>query len=347
MVELYRGQSNEFIVVLPRYELQWSFRKNKIRELYPECLFSLTMDQDPNASVLELTMPIITPGVMRMVAVLIEEDGAVPNRMQDVLTDVTFRMNLFQASRYLLIPELGLFSDLEFFNHTRKVSFSFMIGPDTLESYSWIVDQIIQSDDHLPAYRRYMMDRVPYGKTIREDTLVYYWAVKNGRLELMQELIQRRHVDPTTCILTGEAFNELEIKVENWDHLCACPSLELVCIYGHEDVARWLIQTYPPLLEEADTSYGPLEYAVEFRHLSIVLFLLKQCQYDTEAVTNILLNIPFKDDKDEELVLGHPQIQEIFQVIIHNQKAGTDIISKMIPLWKKFADDIVQSYCSS
>ena len=211
------GQSNEIFIGLLRYNLQWSFDKRKILRKYPDSLLGTTLDLDPTATNIELTNLVITPTVMSILSILIEDNGrACLDRCNGEMDPETLKtidelgIDLVPASRYLLIPELTLFSDSGFLELLQDHTFTELISSKFMNSYSQLIDTIIHLKHQALDYLRYIWDHVPSTQYTKEtDEYLYFYAIASDNLELLKEVISKRHISPEKAYLTRYMYDNL------------------------------------------------------------------------------------------------------------------------------------------
>ena len=80
------------IVLLHQPTRKWIFHKSFIVNRIPESLFGLALYHDPEVKEITINEPVVTPYIMRLVNVIVDEQGNLKNLL-DMLDSPNLRSN--------------------------------------------------------------------------------------------------------------------------------------------------------------------------------------------------------------------------------------------------------------
>lgn len=191
-----KSSKDIFTVTLPRYNLKWQFNKDQYLKLYPNSLFGTILELDKGTSDIDITESHITPTVMSILYIITmkyDDVASYSDQLDHVIS--------VQASKYLLVDELILFSQIEISKVLKKFSYDEIVRHIRSErmlefilstDIERMLEFILQCQWNI--YIDYIWDKIDQEE--REDILI--GAIINNNMSVVQDIIIRRHIDPVT-----------------------------------------------------------------------------------------------------------------------------------------------------
>ena len=328
------GQSDEVYITLPLYNLQWSFSKRQIIKKYPQSLLATILEQDRDTKEIEITQPFITPTVMSILSILLEDCGDMTPEIIQELRSLLMngQVDLVQPSRYFLIPELGLYDDVGFLELLETYAFNELINPRFMNKYDELINTITGLEYPAYQYLQYIWEHVPYERTYETDTYLYYWAISIEDDDLVESIISKRHIDPATSrleyntyIKLSEVLPNAQIRDITYDELSDTPSLDIASAYGNDELVVWFLE-HTSLRDDNDHA---LLLARDWNHYSTILILLQYNQYPSQTLVNTLKDLPSTEPDEEDVGV----IRDIYKAVLDNQDEGREAINQIIERW--------------
>lgn len=285
-------QSNEVFIVLS-CGMKWSFRRSHLLRRFPESFLALAL-QDLSAGVIEIPNPVVTPTAMSLVYILCEEEADFTPYLSEL---ILAPKGLEAASRYLLIPELMLFTNPKIVSMLQGHTYQELRQPTQRKT--------IRSAGGLE-YTQYFDYILPF---YPKDELaqVFFEALFAGQIWTVQYLLD--HLDPskleyredgthTNISLAGIRRNALKMDAPH--------ALIYACGAGYAEIVQLLIK-----FGLRDSERGTcLRTASCLDKIQVVKVLLTELTYDSQCIYNGLRFL-FKDglrdtDKQDilQLILG-------------------------------------------
>ena len=163
---------------------------------------------------IEITQTFVTPTIMSMLSILIEDCGDISKGMMEELMSLVMdeEINFIAPSRYFLIPELGLYDDALFLELLEIYSFNQLINPRFMNKYDDLINIITgtTTEYHATSYLNYIWEHVPYTQTHDTDVFLYYWSLyEDDDDDLVKSIITKRHIDPAIVQLDENVYRRL------------------------------------------------------------------------------------------------------------------------------------------
>lgn len=269
-------------VILSQHDNKsYTLNKSKIQEGFPESLFGLALEQDSKATEIIIQERVVTPFVMELVLSLIDRtyvslqvcayNYGLDHKKLDTLID---------ASRYLLIPELKLFStpsiDLHAFQNANLGWLNMNMIPDNYKQFLTAAYQE-KYEEYFEYLLMYHYQDHPVLNTL------FFQAILDDQLWYMQALIQKGKIDPVTAVIdrqiqSREYTKQYRSVFGHTMHIIneASHALYYATGMGHYDMVRWLL-TYTKV---ADPNGACLTINND-RH-GVKILLMEHIQYDDE-----------------------------------------------------------------
>lgn len=130
-------------IYLPLGEFKTTVDRQKLLTKYPDSLLATMLEQDPQATVIELTQPFVTYRVLSQMTWIINDDR-VPYMYPDEVDPINFE----KSSRYLLMDILGVIGTPEYVQFQDK-----FIYPG--EDY-WTGNDLLHLNISLDLFKQYM-----------------------------------------------------------------------------------------------------------------------------------------------------------------------------------------------
>lgn len=319
-----QGTSNELIINIG--STCWSFRKSGFMKLYPESLIGLTIFQDPTVKELTLTHSDLSPTAVGILYIILEEDGEFTphlDELKKIFQNEKVLESIHKSSRYLLVPELDLFSSIHTLEQIRMAGYKTMIGQSYMNTmFRGYIRSTPCSERSIP-YLNYLMTR---SKITYDDELIFLDSILKGDLLIVQKMVEYKRVNPLTVDVD---VNYLKMKLGNLENkrILEDPGMQTVLgiasIILNSEILEWLL-THTPLRD--DTSQA-LRTAIAYLNVDSTQILLSHHQYtDGKVLADII----------REHGLVHPPetgdiLRQICQLIYSTQSPA--LVARILISW--------------
>lgn len=206
---------NDLHIYLIGYDMRWIFRRSMIKRKYPESFLSLVLDQEPAVKCIELENPAVTPLVMGLLYVVLEEESDFEPYLEyftEALRDETNRHDMAKAAKYLLIPELQLAGLHGFMNMVELVGWAGATNIEGLrQNYTM---HMSGAPIYVPEMMDYLLCVIPPSPLDEECFNKFvYW----DRLDLVQKFVQLGRIKPTAEHLPHKSNEISQWLIANTD----------------------------------------------------------------------------------------------------------------------------------
>lgn len=231
-------------IILDKHNFCKTFTKSILVERFPDSLFGLALSQDPSATEIVIKEPIVTPIILEFIGMIYNNEHPLVWMMnQDTtMTQEELHRSLIGSSRYLLIPELTLF--------TSKVCVSFAtagwLNPkDINERYEQFLTAAAVTN--YVEYTEYLLDYYPGTPEVHNK--VFFQAVIDDKLWVVQMLIRKKKVDPVTAEFDPSVIDSSPHRVKFFEIFGGSHSptgKSSPCLYyavgmWYFDMVKWLL----------------------------------------------------------------------------------------------------------
>lgn len=275
------GTTNEVDIILPAYTRLWHFRCTKVSKAFPDSFLALAL-QDLEANEIIITNPAVNPTAVSILYIILEQDAEFTPYLSELRTTLSNPMisrKLAEASRYLLVDELALFSNSNFLTLIEEYSYPNLVDMTYVQKeYMDIMDRSIELG--LTEYIRYIFRRVPLDQTEFRDQDLVQSFIQGDKLHYLQLWVSERHID---------------LQSTELDEAVASNSIEIV---------QWLLEC----AQVKDDTGRNLMLAGDKGYYEIIHLLLQYQAYSPEILTEFL---------DEHLLVAHDDIEPIRKVFLH------------------------------
>ncbi len=328
---------------LPNHDYSCPLPKEQIIEKFPESLFGLTLDQDKGAKEIVITMPVVTPSILNILKIILEAryDDLIP-----YLKTITDYSHIKQASKYLLIQELSLFSSQVVTRILRLIPYEKLISKEFMNiNYGGLVHQFMSENDI--ELVEYIFEHVlPNG----DDMILVFDAILLDQLEILKMFLSERQIDPHKITLSSAympALGQWHIEMnsypftedDNHNFFGDDCNLTLFAIYmNRNSIVEYLLSSFPEIS-------GPCQL-LQTAHIvgnhEIIVKLIQMYQYDKGTLLYIISELPFFTRKGVFAGVGlgvsilnkSPErtanIQDIYKNIYTQQKWGKEVIYELV-----------------
>lgn len=303
------GTSNEVIIKVKNSSSEglWSFRRSALLKTFPESLLSLTLAQDTTAKEITLVHPDVSPTAVEILYIILEENGDFGpylDDLEEVLAVKEISELNCRSARYLLIPELDLFSTQDIIPSLRNTPYKALIGSDVIY-YEIYGNNLMKFDDggNLP-YLNYILSHTP--KELHSASAVFCLHICRGNLLLVQKLVEYGHANPITDTFDSDNFKycvpyEMIPELQKTDR----KALSLATITERTEIVEWLItECRVSGIENA------LDLAIRRNGYEVVATILKHVQCQPASIVHL------DASKDDHV----SRIQMIYKTIIQYQE---------------------------
>lgn len=199
-------------VRLVSFDYTVNFDTSKLISLFPNSLFTKTLEQDSTATVIEISVPVVTPRVMDIIKNVIDT-GKSP-----AITDPVIRQELVKAGDYLNMNYLQVISDPLFPDMLEQYPQFDPINPKVMsnpKAYSILLRYLMSLDrDMEDKYiSRYLIQHALFDVGA-EDQQLLEKAITSRRLDIM-ELLLKRGADPSVnhnkFLIDAVEFGKFEV----------------------------------------------------------------------------------------------------------------------------------------
>ena len=257
---------------------------------------------DPTAKEITLTNKDVTPTVMSILWV-ISEGCADFDRYSDelfvALSDPDVQNNIRNASRYLLIDELILFTEPPVLDMISKYGYQNIIDVNNVfyDHYFEYLHQAIILD--YDVYLSYMYSYLPKEGTVDSDNTLFFDAIFADRLNILQLITRERNINPATAKISSDQIRFLDqyypklnlselsrmysTIAQKSEEPATSESLCYASALGYIDIVQWLL-TFP---EVNDKQGVALSVSLVRGHLDIAKLLLDHFQYNLDDIDSV------------------------------------------------------------
>jgi hypothetical protein len=318
-------------VELSSYHQSWDIPKEALRTWMPQSLLGQALEEDPQATIIHLTNPVVTPDIMHILAGLLE--GKEPVKHNPDITPGIHYLNLpellyytdplydeidrrswnNQTNRYLLAKAAGL-GNLRMVNYLLRKGVSLRlpnaamenpIEPPRINLGSLALEEAIRQDRN---------DVVTLLLTSPELQGLYRVGllaetIHRGALETFQGLLtDLNYEDAKTLIYQAIENDRLEMVKQLYPHLKARISDwtegQDVFLCEHLEISKWLFDQpeMTPYLQEI------FAQAVAFGYTDIVAFLMPKIDPTVDNYADFRQAISYRYTRIIPLFLKDPRI---------------------------------------
>lgn len=267
------------------------------------------------------------------------------DQIRSAISDPGIRHEIQESARYLLIDELGLFGYATILDLLKNFAYENLVSPDWPYRDRGHLAITIGAREYL----NYLFTIVPRSQTKGADETLFFDAVFSHNLPMVQDIVQKRRIDPVTAEFTRSALLYYDwmtqlgfLKREEFDGT----SQSLLAAITAEDIkiTEWLLED-PKIHDDYDNSLGlalrrtnlPIcrllldhfDYTLNLTYLVRVIFsenlevkfsravlkhVLDDSRYRTEAVSSILFEVQAEQVKPYLQDLDPALISELMDV---------------------------------
>lgn len=194
------------------------FQEISYPKKFPDSFLSLTL-QDLTAEDIIINNPDVTPTVISLLYIIIEECGdftSYIDKLEFVLENEIIVESIQKSSRYLLIPELNLFTDPNIVMMLHNSSFGEMSNPMYNTAYnpeSYLILMRFTIGNNYPENMRKLFEQV-----LSTDSILFFESIFDDKLWAVQLFVKERGINPNTAKLPGDIIVSYSIlsKVRSW-----------------------------------------------------------------------------------------------------------------------------------
>lgn len=294
------GYSEEVILSLPTYKTRYSFRRSVLSSRFPDSLLSEILSNDPSAPEIVLSQPVVTPVVASILYIITERNSHfIPyvDQLKIPLENTDEQSSIRQAAKYLVIPELTLFSNPK-------------ILPYLEQNYVSMVDREVNllsiSELEYPEYLEYAMD---YGKSTTDPRILYGNNLIEGQLGILQLVASKMKgkINPLEVHINSFRLGQHSFRYDEFVHRNygrSTSALYYAAGMGHLEIVEWLIS----LGAKDEKGECLLAYTMVRNDISVKDLLLKSFQYPATILSQYWNN---QGDRETER-LDHCRHDERF-----------------------------------
>lgn len=294
------GSSNELIIHLIRYNLRWSFRRRELLEMFPKSLIATALDIDPTVKELSLGHPDVTPLSISILYIIAEKNGYFKPYANKLKINDT---EMYRASRYLMIPELGVFcSDkiwtlLEKYDYNNRMfqdkerkQYNLRTGYDKLTDTEYLAQEYDNLTYQFAEFRNYLWSLVPPSESTRHsDDHLLLRILFECNIDFFKEIIIKRKVNINT---TNHPYLDWQIAKAwpIWKDVIFYPLLYgeksgsvfllYTCQMPDDELLSWLVKNTDIADEKGET----LDYLAKKDQFKAVYHLLTHIKYSSEQL---------------------------------------------------------------
>ena len=213
---------------------QFTFSRNVFLAKYPDSLIGLAL-QDKESDTIEITQKCVTPLVISIVYRIINSVITDLTLLKSILQDKQTCSNINEASRYLLMPELMLWSDLNVIDMINKFGPILIdrLNSNYLEMMKWSIDH---------DYHVFIDYAMRYGSSHSlYDKLLFVYCIIRDKFYPWSQFIEKKRVDVKSCIIRyadiKAIYNEMYPML--YDAI-GQSILQLLQRYGRKDMIQYL-----------------------------------------------------------------------------------------------------------
>lgn len=185
---------------------QWTFSRHIFLARYPESMIGLAL-QDRSAEVIEITEKCVTPTVMSILYCMVNSITSESHKIGPLLQDKHVCSQIAEASRYLLIPELGLWSHPYVIDTTRRYG---LITSDMSQHNYFEYMKCAIDNDYYP-FIDYAMNNIKVDSTY--DKQLFFYCVIQNKFTSWVKFIEKERVDVKSCKLMYRDVKYLHTEI--------------------------------------------------------------------------------------------------------------------------------------
>lgn len=185
-------------VNLPSYNYSLTFNRSEFFSLFPDSLIAITFT-NPEEKEVDIINSLVTPYVLQYINLLVENPDEVPSSPSQDLTP---------ASRYLLMPILGVLSNLKYDEFIQQYSYIDLLDINYLkQDYGVILNYSLKNN--FPLLTNYLLERVNPEDYPIENLLALLISANRNNMSMFQYFL-KIVPDPTAEL----NINDIKVHLE-------------------------------------------------------------------------------------------------------------------------------------
>lgn len=297
-----------FTVRLPLYDNQtWTINRSRFTSTFPESIITTALN-DQDVTTIELTQPVVTPGIMNLIQVISDSKTSSPS---PTIFSIPRDEPLSEAGQYLNMPLLEVMSNPLYDKIQKLLPFS-RKNPTVYRGLIRWADE-----NNYPELLRYVLSRRDVTLMSTVDSQLLHGAIEEGNRQLLTELL-RGGIDPTTAKpypVSVEVFDpwfEYGIKPQPQQHRPISPDQKFIDL-GFQTLWTAIV-SYQPVALQVLLKYVNISSDTTGELVHLALHNPAGPHYLNDDMAKILIS-------DPNFTITEPYYSELFDYFMGDEEA--------------------------